>query len=761
LNKTTQQSHIRPRLGRDGEVALDLGRRRPDTPTMGRFAGRCARLRAARGRVHEASGFTIIEMLIAMTVLLIGMLGTFLLVGTANGNLSRTKAREGATNLARDLLESSRETAYAQIGQSGWFTSTLQNAPGGSGSVTFPATNSASTTVTRRKVSYTATVSWCSVDDNGDGYGTHGSSTAWCSGSGTTGTVDSQAEDFKRVSAAVSWTYKGVTQPTLTQTATFSSTGSVVGPTTSSLAITSPTGLDPTTPTVTSNPPGGIVTFLGSSTGAADMKFSINGVEQASGVTNNNNGTWSFNWNITTLADGTYTIGATGIDALGTRGQPRSLTVKLARGAATAPQNVTGGYNYVYVSGVKTLVVELDWDASPEGSVTGYEVRNGSTVECSASLATNCLDFTPASSGSSTYAIRTNYTDGAGNPQFVSTNYTVTRPGIATLLSLANSSSSYPSYSGIAGASCDHDLIGNYAGGSTATLTTASFMGCSPMPAGVSETAGSATVTLWFTNTNNKSCTESGSLLAGVTSYLGTASTAGATTLTVLSAAGFAPGQSVVIDSGATQETKTISSVSGNTITFTAGMTYSHALYVPVFVYTILASISGPTIPSNTTTPTSYTLTAAVPAHTFATGELLGLFWNLASNGNSACSQVTLYFNSTTNAVTASLPLSGGASLAQPSAPTGLTVTDNGDGTRTLRWTAPSSSNPAVDFYRIYRDGQNYTSRIDTVGDTQTCPSSTDICWTDTASGGTSHTYRVTSASHNLTESDFAGPVSG
>ena len=63
--------------------------------------------------------------------------------------------------------------------------------------------------------------------------------------------------------------------------------------------------------------------------------------------------------------------------------------------------------------------------------------------------------------------------------------------------------------------------------------------------------------------------------------------------------------------------------------------------------------------------------------------------------------------------------------VQQPGVPTGLTVTDNGDGTRTLRWTAPSSSSPAVDFYRVYRDGQNYTDRIDTVGDTQTCPSST------------------------------------
>lgn len=662
---------------------------------MGRFAGRCAWLRAARGRVHETSGFTIIEMLIAMAVLLIGMLGTFLLVATANGSLSKTKAREGATNLTRELLESSRETAYANVGQSGWFTSTLQNTVGGSGSVTFPATNSASTTVTRRKITYTTTVSWCSVDDNGDGYGTHGSSTSWCSGSGTTGTADSQAEDFKRVSAAVSWTFKGVTQPTLTQTATFSSTGAVVGPPVSSLAITSPSGLDPTTPTITTNPSGGIVTTLGSATGAADMKFSINGVEQASGVTNNNDGTWSFNWNITTLADGNYTISAAAIDALGTRGSPRSLTVKLARGPATPPQNVTGGYNYVYVSDVRTLVVELGWDASPEGSVTGYEVRNGATVECSASLATDCIDFTAASSGSTTYSIRTNYTDGSGNPQFVSTSYTVSVPAaVPTLYGLTTGTANSSTSCGFGTATPQRDLSATFTGGVDTTDTVPVVFGCLPaFPAGVSLAAGTASFDVWYTNTNNKACLPAGGLWA----------------------------------------------VPSN----------------------VLLATTAPSFPKNTAAVTKLTYTASVSARTFSAGDQI--VWQLNGRDVSTdCKELTIFYNSAAHQTTVSLPtLTSSPFTVQPGTPTGLTITDNGDGTRTLRWTAPSSGSPAVDFYRVYRDGQNYTNRIDTVGDTQTCPSSTQICWTDTATGGTSHTYRVTSASVNLIESNVLGPVSG
>jgi hypothetical protein len=35
------------------------------------------------------------------------------------------------------------------------------------------------------------------------------------------------------------------------------------------------------------------------------------------------------------------------------------------------------------------------------------------------------------------------------------------------------------------------------------------------------------------------------------------------------------------------------------------------------------------------------------------------------------------------------------------------------------------------------------------------------VTWTDTATGGSSHTYRVTAASASLAESSFAGPVTG
>jgi hypothetical protein len=49
----------------------------------------------------------------------------------------------------------------------------------------------------------------------------------------------------------------------------------------------------------------------------------------------------------------------------------------------------------------------------------------------------------------------------------------------------------------------------------------------------------------------------------------------------------FAAGQVVYVGTGATQDTKTISSVSGNTITFTSGMTNAHAVGETVAVNTV------------------------------------------------------------------------------------------------------------------------------------------------------------------------------
>src|SRR3989442_134390 len=260
-------------------------------------------------RLPSQAGLTIVETMVAMMLLLVGVLGTVSLIDVSNTSAANSRARDGATNLARELLEDAHDTSYSQVAASStWLNPTLQGLSGGSGSVTNPDSHSAQTSVSRRGYSYTAAVSWCAVDDSKDGYG------------------------------------------------------------------------------------------------PADMKFSVNGGEVASGVTNNGNGTWAYNWQIAGLVDGTYTIGATSIDALGNRGQQITLQVRLARGAPLTAQHLVGGYNYVNPTGVGNggwQLVELAWDANPEGSVTGYEVDRGIWTVCGGqtSLTANCVDIFAPSSG--------------------------------------------------------------------------------------------------------------------------------------------------------------------------------------------------------------------------------------------------------------------------------------------------------------------------------------------------------------------------
>src|SRR5207253_10472557 len=115
---------------------------------------------------------------------------------------------EGATSLAREVLEDAHDTSYSQVGASGWITTSLANLSNDSSStntVTTPTSSSVQATLRRRNISYTATVSWCSVDDSKDGYGTHSGSINWCSDSTTTGTGDTAPEDLKRVTASIAY----------------------------------------------------------------------------------------------------------------------------------------------------------------------------------------------------------------------------------------------------------------------------------------------------------------------------------------------------------------------------------------------------------------------------------------------------------------------------------------------------------------------------------------------------------------------------
>jgi type IV pilus modification protein PilV len=111
------------------------------------------------------AGMTLIEVMVAMTILVVGVLGTLSIVEGSFRSTSRTTAQEQGTNLARELVERARQVPYVSMTPSG--------APGALAAAIPEATTATgnSFTVTRRGVVYTVNVDACSIDDPSDGAG--------------------------------------------------------------------------------------------------------------------------------------------------------------------------------------------------------------------------------------------------------------------------------------------------------------------------------------------------------------------------------------------------------------------------------------------------------------------------------------------------------------------------------------------------------------------------------------------------------------
>jgi hypothetical protein len=103
-----------------------------------------------------------------MAILLVGVLGVLTVLSTSAQSTRSTTAREQGTNLARDLVERSRQIPYAQ---------TSMSAAPGALRAALPASDAPTSLsdgtfdVTRRGVRYTVRISACSIDDPADGAG--------------------------------------------------------------------------------------------------------------------------------------------------------------------------------------------------------------------------------------------------------------------------------------------------------------------------------------------------------------------------------------------------------------------------------------------------------------------------------------------------------------------------------------------------------------------------------------------------------------
>jgi hypothetical protein len=370
------------------------------------------RLRALAG---GEQGFALVEILIAAMLMVIIVTGGFLLLDVGLHASAETRARDGATNLARQILEDARTIPYGQIAPTS-IVGQLQAMNG-----LADASPAAGWQVIRLAKTYTVTVSECSIDDPKDGFGVHDST--FCADSSTTGTADPQPADLKRITADVAWT-SGPASHDVQLVQTVSSAGQSIGPPLSNLQVSAPTVATPTAPVIT-DPTVTSVTFTVTAAAAASaVNWTLNGSTQSPAPTVSGT-TWTFSWPVTGLSDGTYTVGAQGVDVNGVQGPPISINVTLIRSVPAAPRTIVGGFNTVNSNGSAAAVAELQWQANSELNVIGYRVYNPSgALACPSSaatlsLVTSCIDFSPPAQNAvnRTYAVYALYRDAQGNVQ--------------------------------------------------------------------------------------------------------------------------------------------------------------------------------------------------------------------------------------------------------------------------------------------------------------------------------------------------------
>lgn len=323
-----------------------------------------------RSRISEQGGFTIVEVLVAAVVLVVGLGALLQLLVTAGHTTTTNRMRQVETNLAREVLEDTRELGSTQL------TSTAIAAA--LASVVPQATLSGSDLVVTRAVSSGDPISFnisfavCDLDAPGDGYGNHSapppSGGTWCPDVATSGTQDSNPSDYKRVSVTV--TPRDRSSPVVEQTILIYSRP-VNGPAVNCLS-TSRTCPGPDV-TVTS---GSSLTFNVTTTATpARIQWLVDGnvppsAQIPAGATNpyapagtSSSFTWSF-----PSADGTYAITAVAYDANGNSGTRSTVVVSLNRHVVIAPTSFNAGWNDL------TGGVEIQWVPSVDRDVLYYRV---------------------------------------------------------------------------------------------------------------------------------------------------------------------------------------------------------------------------------------------------------------------------------------------------------------------------------------------------------------------------------------------------
>ena len=319
-------------------------------------------------RLRDSAGFTLIEVMIAALILIMGAGAAFALINSANRNVSMNQARSGATNLGRELTEFARTTDYDLL-QPPSVVAALRKHTRIAGTLTGSAW-----TIERRKVTYAITTEVCTFDDPKDGFAAAAPPNVCPKAAAVPGvtSTDINGDDFRRVTYTMSWKVRGRAAST-TQTALIVNPAGGLGP-----AIAKFT--EPATQIVSATGNklswGGASTYeLTTKSSAASVRWAVDdgtsAGDAAPGPT-----LWGFDWSlgprvdpvVSWVRDGAYTIQAQAYDARGVPGEGKLITVYINRGAPEALKNVVGGWNET------NNVIDMRWDRYDERDLQGYKV---------------------------------------------------------------------------------------------------------------------------------------------------------------------------------------------------------------------------------------------------------------------------------------------------------------------------------------------------------------------------------------------------
>jgi hypothetical protein len=452
---------------------------------------------------RDESGFSIVEVLVAAVILLVGLVGVMTMLDQANATTTSNKAREGATSLQRELVEAARSIPYEELTPQS-IVGNIRAMPGFSASSMTPS----GWTVVRRGVTYRMTVGVCTVDDSADGTGSHGdglfcangagrTSAATCRsalGSGlgvdgagtatgatvgdcgidldkdglvdklteaqagvaapapTTSPVESNANDYKRVVTLVRWD-RGTGPRYSLQSSIVPYPGLSAAPRVTKVEATSPLTAETAFPLTVTDSTRTSIAFAITTRPANAVSWFLDGTPSGT-ATNSSAGTsWAFTWNLGTVnpsaatpassevLDGTYNVGAKAFDQFGSGGPDRWVQVTLNRRIPFAATGLT--------SARIGDTAQMVWAKPPERDIIGYRVTrtlngNETTICTTDETVQSCTDPSPPPGETPRYSIKAldRAPDGTtrdGQPAQADISFSGTAPAAPTSLTVTRS----------------------------------------------------------------------------------------------------------------------------------------------------------------------------------------------------------------------------------------------------------------------------------------------------------------------------------